>query len=114
MAENQIETHSIIVTVRVREFAIPPVTDGLVLGKSSPIGATAMKKALALLQASAFDHIKIKDDVIGDIFVRSNILKRISRKQISTLAIDRIKPIMNVNEIMHLSIDAELIVEEQL
>ena len=102
------------VTLRLKEFAVPPVRDALVLGKKSCIGATAMKKALALLQASSFDHIKVKDDVVGDIFIRSNILKRISRKQVVQLVVRRIKPLMSENEIMHLNIEVELVMEVQL
>ena len=102
------------VTLRLKEFVVPPVRDALVLGKKSCIGATAMKKALTLLQASPFDHIKVKDDVIGDIFVRSNILKRISRKQVVELVVRRIKPLMGDTELMLLDIEVELVIEDQL
>ena len=33
-------------SVRVTEFIIPPVSDGLVLGKESPIGFAAVTKRL--------------------------------------------------------------------
>ena len=114
MTESQTGSRALNVTLRIREFLVPPISDGLVLGKTCPIGATAMKKALSLLQTSTFDHFKVKDDdVVGDIFVRSSILKRVSRKQIFQLVLDRVKPLMSENEIMHLNIEAELVVEEQ-
>ena len=102
------------VTLRLKEFAVPPVRDALVLGKKSCIGAMAMKKALTLMQASSFDHIKVKDDVVGDIFIRSNILKRISRKQVVQLVVRRIKPLMSDTELMLLDIEVELVIEDQL
>ena len=115
MTESRTASRSLNVTLRLKEFAVPPISDGLVLGKICPIGATAMRKALSLLQNSTFDHFKVKDDdVVGDIFVRSSILKRVSRKQILQLVLDRVKPLMSENEIMHLNIEAELVLEEQL
>ena len=53
--------------VRVREFGVPPIHDVLVLGKRSPIGCAAIRKAIEFLVASPFEHLEFKDDVISDI-----------------------------------------------
>ena len=66
------------------------------------------------MQASSFDHIKVKDDVVGEIFIRSNILKRITRKQVVQLVVRRIKPLMSDTELMLLDIEVELVFENQL
>uniref|UniRef100_E6PRH7 Uncharacterized protein n=1 Tax=mine drainage metagenome TaxID=410659 RepID=E6PRH7_9ZZZZ len=53
--------------VRISEFRLPPIEDGLVLGNRSPIGHIAVGKALDLLSSTAYEHIPIADDVISDI-----------------------------------------------
>jgi hypothetical protein len=103
------------VTVRfvVREFCTPPVHDGLVLGKRSPIGCIAIRRALALLQTTAFTHIEIDDDVVGDIIVRESILRRVPREKLIRMVVQRIKPLMAADEIVHLDIVAEVQVEAE-
>jgi len=102
------------VTLRVREFGIPPVHDGLVIGRKAPIGRIAMQKALALLHASPFDHVELADDVIQDILVRSNILLRVPRERLVEFVLRRVKPVMAAGEIIHLAIEAELRLEDQM
>jgi len=38
-----------VLHARIKEFAIPPITDGLVIGKEASIGTVALQKALNLL-----------------------------------------------------------------
>jgi hypothetical protein len=100
-------------TLRIREFGIPPVHDGLVLGRNAPIGCVAMQKAVALLHAAPFERIEIDDEVIRDLLIRSNILLRVPRDRLVALVIERIKPRMAAEEIMHLQLEAELVLEDQ-
>lgn len=100
------------VKARVREFAIPPIHDALILGRHSAIGCVAMRKALSLLTTQPFEHIEIKDDdVIGDVLVRAAILRRVPREKLVEFVRSHIKPMMSDNEVLHLDIEAEVIVE---
>lgn len=98
--------------VRIKEFGIPPIHDGLVLGKSSPIGCAAIRKALELLVASPFEHIEVSDEIVGDILVRSTILRRIPRDKLVGFVLKRIKPLMGPDEILHLDLEAEVTLED--
>ena len=55
-----------------------------------------------------------EDGVVGEIFVRTNIMKRITRKQVVQLVIRRIKPLMSDTELMLLDLEVELVIEDQL
>lgn len=107
---------SLNVRVRCQEFTMPPVRDAVVLGINSPIGCEAMRKALKILQPTQFEHIELadKDDVIGDILVRSSILKKISKDKLVDLILRRFKPLMEADECLHLDITTDMTVEEQL
>ena len=99
-------------SVRVTEFTIPPVSDGLVLGKDSPIGFAAITKALNLLIADHMQSVEIDDDVISHIIVRNGILRRVPQERLVAFVLDRVKPLMGAHEILHLHIKAEVSIEE--
>jgi len=92
-------------SIRVREFKVPVIQDGFVLGVDASIGCVAVRKALHLLTSLPFEHIEINDDVVGDIIVRENILHRISREQLMALVRKEVKPLMRPNEILELELD---------
>lgn len=100
-----------VIRARLTEFVLPPIEDGLVLGKLSPIGHVAVGKALSLLSTTSFDHIPIEDDVIGDILVRSAIMRKISKEQLIAFVLDEIRPLMGSEEIIHLDIEVEIALE---
>lgn len=102
-----------VLRARAREFSIPPIHDGLILGKNSPIGCVAIRKALNLLCASPFAHLEIEDEVISDIVVRESILRRIPKEKLIAFVLHRIKPLMGAEEILHMDLEVEVLLEEE-
>lgn len=103
-----------ILRARVHEFGIPPIRDGLVLGKASPIGCVAIRKALELLGDSRFVHIEPQDEVVSDVIVRSTILQLVPKEVLIDFVLRRIKPLMGPEDILHLHLDAEVLLEEEI
>ena len=107
------KTPTLSVTARVVEFSIPPVSDGLVIGKESPIGFTAVSRALQLLVANQFHTIAIEDDdVISHVIIRRNLLRRVPEDRLIAFIRERIRPLMVPDEILHLSLTVEVKVED--
>ncbi len=98
---------------RIKEFGIPPIHDGLILGKSSPIGCAAIRKAIDLLSTSPFEHIELKDDTVSDILVRASILRRVPKNTLIAFVLERIKPLMGPDDILHMDLDAEITLEDE-
>lgn len=98
----------------VREFHMPPIVDGLVLGKHSPIGCVAMRRALSLLHASSFEHLEFQDSVISDVLVRSSILLKVPRDALLDLVVKHLKPLMTADEVLHFKLTIETTIEAQL
>lgn len=113
MENRPVHTPKHILRVRVQEFDIPPIHDGLVLGKDSPIGCVAIRKAIELLGNTNFAHIEVEDEVVSDIVVRRTILRRIPKDTLVAFVLDRIKPLMGPEEILHLDLAVELLLEEE-
>lgn len=102
-----------LLRVRVKEFRIPPICGGVVLGREAPIGCAAFRKALELLVVSPFEHIELDDEVISDILVRRAFLRRVPRNYLIQFVLQRIKPLMGAEEIMQLDLDAEIQIEDE-
>ena len=100
-----------VIRAQLSEFSLPPITDGLVLGKHSPIGHVAVGKALSLLTTTAFEHLQIEDDVIGDVLIRTAVLRKASKEQIINFVLQEIKPLMGAEEIIHLDLKIEVLLE---
>jgi hypothetical protein len=73
----------------------------------------AVRKALELLGDGRFAHIEIEDEVISNIIVRQAFLRRIPRERLISFVLHRIKPLMGPEEILHLEMDAEVLLEEE-
>lgn len=93
------------VAARVREFRVPPLRDGLVLGKEASVGCAAIRKALDLLTTCAFTHIEPDDEIVGDIIVRESFFKRLPREDLVDFILREIKPLMNRDEILEIELD---------
>ncbi len=93
--------NQINISATLAQFPVPPLKDMLVLGKQSPIGCIAMRRAIELLIKAPFEHIEFDDDVISDILVRQSLLLRISQDTLIDFVITQVKPLMNEDEIFH-------------
>jgi hypothetical protein len=103
-----------LITAKVKEFSIPPITDGLIIGKDAAIGVSALQKALRLLIPEEFDHIEIQDEVINSILIRCSITRRLSEKRVVTFLLEQVKPLMVADEILQIQLDTEITIIQEL
>ncbi len=108
------EQSSLTVKMKLREFAIPPITDAMVIGLNAPIGSEALRRAFSLLNVSPFETVKLNDDIIEEILIRTTLLKKINREQLTSIVIKRVKPFMTSEEVIHIDMQVELMIEELL
>ena len=101
------------VRARVTEFGYPPVHDALILGVNAPQGTEAFKKGLGLLVSTPFEQIAVHDDIIGSILVRRSVLRRISAERFIDFVMRRVKPLMGVEEILHLDMSIEVELDDE-
>lgn len=103
------------ISARISEYAMPPVNEILVLGRDAPIGCIAMRRALELLVKTPFEHIEFDgDEVIADILVRESLLRRLPRERLIEFVLNRIKPMMGPDEVMHLDLEVTILLEESM
>jgi|HubBroStandDraft_1064217.scaffolds.fasta_scaffold715650_1 hypothetical protein len=111
-AENPTEQY---LRVRIKALEIPPVKDGLVIGKSAPIGVEAMLRTLKLMSAERFVRISVpNDDVISDIIVREAVVRKLKEERLRSFILRRVKPLMAENELLMLDMEIEVVLEDTL
>ena len=110
----QLNEPKFLVTARLKEFTIPPITDGLVIGKNTPIGVSALQKALRLLIPEEFDNIDVPDDIVGSILLRRSISRRLTERRIVPFLLKQVKPLMVDDDILHVQLETEFIVTQEL
>ena len=99
---------------RIKEFAIPPITDGLVIGREASIGTGALQKALNLLIPDHFEHVTIDDEIIADVLIKSILLRRLTKERLVQFLIEQIKPFMSAQDILHVQLDMEISLSGEL
>ncbi len=113
--KKDIPKEGMLIRTELREFRIPPVKDGLVLGKRAPIGCVAIRKALDLLTPNHYEHIELKnDDVLSDVLIRKAILNRLPEEKLVEFVKKNIKPLMTETEVLHLELEVIINLEERL
>lgn len=96
------------IAAQVSEYAIPPLKDMLILGKQSPIGCIAMRRAIELLVKAPFEHIELSDEVISDILVRQPLLRRVSKDELIDFVMTHVKPLMGPEEVLHVELEVNV------
>lgn len=103
------------VRVRLKALEIPPIKDGIVIGRSAPIGAEAMMRTLKLMSNERFIHVAIKgDEIVSDAIVRESVLRKLKEEKLRTFISTRIRPLMAENELLMLDMEIEVVVEDTL
>lgn len=100
--------HKNNLVARIVEYRMPPFRDALIMGRESPIGCHAMRRALSLLAKTPFAHIEIDDPVISDILVRESLLRRVTQDQLIEFVLRHVKPLLGSEEVLQIELDIEV------
>jgi hypothetical protein len=102
-----------LIRVRVKALEIPPIKDGIVIGRDAAIGGEAMVRTLRLMTNEKFERfIMPRDDIVQDVILRSAVVRKLGKERVLKFVMDRIKPVMTETELLMLDIDIELVIED--
>jgi hypothetical protein len=102
-----------LIRVRVKALEIPPIKDGIVIGRDAAIGGEAMVRTLRLMTNEKFERFILpKDEIVQDVILRSAVVRKLGKERVLKFVMDRIKPVMTETELLMLDIDIELVIED--
>ena len=111
---HQLAATAEFVRMRIRALEIPPIKDGVVIGRDAAMGGEAIARTLRLMTNEKFERIMIRDEIIAEIVVRTAVLRKIGRERMQKFVLTRIKPIMGETEVLLLDIEVELVIEDSV
>ncbi len=100
------------VRLRFKTLEIPTVKDGVVIGRSAQVNPETMSRILELASSDRFQSLQIEDDVVGSIFVRDAVLRKIDADAIKQFVVEQIKPVMAATEAISLHLEIEIVMEQ--
>lgn len=103
-----------LIRVRMRALEIPPIKDGLVIGRDAAIGGEAMVRTLRLMTNEKFERLIMKDPVVQEVIIRAAVLRKLGRERLLEFVEQRIKPVMIETELLMLDIEVELVIEANI
>lgn len=98
----------------MRALEIPPIKDGLVIGRDAAIGGEAMARTLRLMTNEKFERLSLRDDIVQEVIIRSSVLRKLGRERLLAFVLQRVKPVMAETELLMLDIEVELVIEHTL
>lgn len=64
------------------------------------------------MAGNSFAHYEVEDDVVSNILVRAAIVRRVPSEKLIAFVLEKVKPLMGAEEILHLDVEIELALEE--
>src|SRR3954465_4818438 len=84
----------VLMRVRVKGLEIPPIKDGLVIGRNAAVGAEAMQRTLSIMAHEEFELLNLSDEVIENVIVRTAIVRKVGRDRLVRFVVANLRPIM--------------------
>jgi hypothetical protein len=100
------------VRLRFKTLEIPPIRDGVAVGRKAALTAETMAKILDLVTSDRFEPLPIEDDTVGVLLVRDAVLRKLDAEAIRRFVMEKIKPCMAEDEVLALHLDIEIVLEQ--
>lgn len=97
--------------VRCSTLELPPVRDGVVLGRAAPVSAETLVETMKLATTETFRVLPVNDDVVAALVIRESLLKKLDPVVVVDFVLSRIKQYMSDSEVLRLDFELETLIE---
>ena len=99
-------------SIRMKEFDIPPIRDAVVLGRRASIGPKGLFESLDRMVPDAYELVPVRDhDVVEAVIVRKRCLGILDKDRIIKLILQHTASLMHDSSIIQVELDSEVIVQ---
>ena len=96
------------IVFKLSSFEIPPMHDGLVIGKKASVGMEAAKRMADAVSPEQLEIIPVKDKIVEAILLKKSLLQLIPQKQLVSLILEESKRLMTEEGIIKIDIDISI------
>lgn len=100
------------VRVHFKTLDLPPIKDGVVIGRGAPVAADVLLEMLKLVSTELFLRLPIEDDLIADVLIRESVLRKIPADEIRLFILEHIKPSMAEAEVIAIQMKIEVLIAD--
>lgn len=101
------------ISMSFHQFQLPPIRDALVIGRRAPVGANGVARAFHEMVPGTFRLIQVEHPTIEAILVRESALRKLPEKELVPRILSHAERIMDEEDALHVSVDIEVLVEEE-
>ena len=99
----------------MREFDLPPIRDGVVVGRRAAIGPTALFDAVDRMLPGMFELVNVEGhSVIEAVIIRKDRLRMVDRQRLVDIFKQHAESLMTDTSIVQVEVDGELSVRLDL
>jgi hypothetical protein len=103
------------VSVKLREFDLPPVGDAVVIGKRAPIGPRALLESLERMLPGVYEMVPVEDhSVVEAVIINQRCTPMLERDRIVKLVLQNAAPLMHESSMLQVSLEAEVTIQVEL
>jgi hypothetical protein len=98
-------------SIRMKEFDIPPIRDAVVIGRRASIGPHGLFESLDRMLPGAYELTAVKDhEIIEAVILRKRCLSILDPDRLIKLIIQHTASLMHDSSIIQVELDSEVIV----
>lgn len=97
-------------TLGFRQFDLPPVGDGLLVGRRASIGPKALFESMERLLPGLYQLVPVEHDVIEAVIVLRSRLRMLGEDRLVPLLVDHGVPLMDASSCLQITVDGDVTV----
>lgn len=109
------ENRQVRLSIRMKEFGIPPIRDAVVIGRRAAIGPQGLYESLDRMLPDTYQLTPVKDhEIIEAVILRKRCLGILDRDRVIKLILQQTAPLMHDSTIIQVELDSEVTVQMEL
>lgn len=105
-------TRQVKLTLRLRDFDLPPIRDAVVIGRRAPIGPHGLFESLDRMVPDGYELIPVDGHpVVEAAIIRKRCFRLLDRERLLALLIRNAEPLMHESAIIQIELDGEVSVQ---
>ena len=101
--------------LRLREFDLPPIGDGVVIGKRAPIGPVGLFEAIDRMLPGAYELVPVEGHAIAEaVIIHKRRFRLVERERLASILCSHAEPLMTETMVVRVEVDSEVTVNLEI
>ncbi len=111
MAEAQDHNRQVRLTLGFRHFNLPPVGDGLLVGRRASIGPKALYESMERLLPGLYELVPLEHEMIEAVIVLRSRLRMLGTDRLIPLLVENAASLMDDTSCLQVTVDGDVTIQ---